>query len=253
MEKNNDQKYSANTSGEVWYGRDREYEKALSIRYFDNRMVLGIHGVLPDKMRTTKAKYDYKGGTLAYLNGRIAKQLAKDLQKIRDKMLAGDTDIKSRAVPYGSKTLVEVGPGSAYGCNENSVCVSIYTLSPEGKSSTACDTFEFNSQVSLVGYKMDGTYDVETNDMDVEHFIENLKEFAKASTCASSHFVKKELKYTLDRGMRNQLQIMSSLGISADAARTRTDWNSGNSNQGNQTTYNQTSSNELANELSGYL
>lgn len=214
------------TNSNSCYGVGLDGNKALAVSYLENNLQLGIHGLLPASQQTVSSKYDYKSGNLAYLTGKKCKALARLVSKAREAFISGK-DFESTAVQTGSN-LVEVSDGTKFGL-EPGITIAIFNNVPENKISEEFAVFQFRNEDIVVNYDHTaGTYSKTILDTDLDYFIENLKEFAKAWTVADAHFIKKELGWNMRQAASRQLQIMEALGVKVETpASVRTNWNSG--------------------------
>lgn len=250
MSTNNERKSVVNTFGEQYYGKDSNENKALATRFFGDKMVLGIHRLLPESKQTQSSKYDYKNGTEVFLRPKAAKTLARLLSTAEKCRVSGE-EIKVKGLPSGPN-VIEVGPGKRYGCNDGTVCIAVYKdIDPETKKTDIVDVFEFKDDVLISNYNNEiGTYDEERINVDIDYLIDQLKDFAKGMSNGSIHASRTANKFDMDRMMSRQLQMMEALGIKNDTATTRTNWNGNWKSGSNNTssTYSQTSS-ELLSEI----
>ena len=114
------------------------------------------------------------------------------------------------------------------------ITLVIYNNITENKTTDTFSVFQFRNADIITGYDYKtGSYDKSTLDTDVDYFIDNLKEFAKAWSNAQAHFIKKELDFNMNRLVSRQMQCMEALGIKLDTPRSsKLSWESGNDNSG---------------------
>ena len=213
------------TIGNVYYGLGLNEEKSLSINYLENNLSLGIHGLLPASQQTSSSKYDYKSGNIIYLTGKKCKTLARIISKAV-KALVADEKVESNSIPSATN-IIEVSDGTKFGLNKG-ITIAIYNNITENKTTEDFAIFQFRNDDIITDYDYKtGAYGKLSLDADVDFFIDNLKEFAKAWNNATAHFVKKELDFNIRQITSRQLQCMEALGIKMETARTsRLNWNS---------------------------
>ena len=221
-------------------------DKALAIHYLENSIGLTIHNELPKSQQTGSMKYDYKSGNVIYLNAKKAKTFAKYVIKALVSLENGE-DIKSHAIPSATN-LIEVCDASKFDL-DNGVAIVIYNNMAEDKTSDTYAVFKFRSDDLITDYDAKtGTYGKTSANSDIEYFAEILKEFAKASSMATSHFVRKNIDWNIRTVMSRQLECMNALGIKPETPySSRVNWNNNSNNTG--TTQSVMSTNDLLNEL----
>ena len=230
-----------------YYGSGVNENRALSVQYLESNLSLGIHGLLPVSQQSTNAKYDYKTGHIIYLSGKKAKMLARFIVKAI-KALETDDNIPSNSISSATN-LIEVCDGTKFGLTKG-VTIAIYNNITENKTTDDYDVFQFRNEDIIVDYDFKtGSYTKSSMDADVDYFVDNLKEFAKAYTNAHAHFSKKELDYNIRQITTRQLQCMEALGIKIETAyNSRSNWNNSN-NESTGMVRSTMSSSELISEL----
>jgi hypothetical protein len=228
-----------------YYGSGVNENRALSVQYLESNLSLGIHGPLPVSQQSANAKYDYKTGHIIYLSGKKAKMLARFIVKAM-KALENDDVIESTSISSATN-LIEVCDGTKFGM-EKGITIVIYNNISENKTTEDYDVFQFRNEDIIIDYNFKtGSYSKNSMDADVDYFVENLKEFAKACTNAGAHFNRKEMDYNIRQITTRQLQCMEALGIKIETAYTaRTSWNNSNDSGAVRSTM---SSADLINEL----
>lgn len=203
------------TNGVQYYGTGlKGVQKAMSTRYLESSIVVSLHSTLPENMQSAGSKYDYKSGLEIYLKAKAAKTLAKVLKKARNYVQEGN-EFEPMAISSGAN-LIEVSDGSAFGFNAG-ITITIYSDIGADKKTETYDVFQFSNDKVLLSYdRNEGTYNESFVDTDIEYFIDQLSEFAKATSNASAHVYKKEMAFDFNRMMSRQLQIMDKLGIQND-------------------------------------
>ena len=235
------------TIASQYYGMGINENKALSVQYLESNLSLGIHGLLPVSQQSANAKYDYKTGHIIYLAGKKAKILARFIVKAM-RALENDEPISSSSISSATN-LIEVCDGTKFGLTKG-ITIAIYNNITENKTTDDYDVFQFRNEDIIVDYDFKtGSYTKNTIDADVDYFVDNLKEFAKACTNAGAHFTKKELDYNIRQITTRQLQCMEALGIKIETAyNSRTNWNSSNNNSAG-VVHSTMSSSDLISEL----
>jgi len=217
---NNEQKskYLVKTIGNQYYGMGLDGEKSLSIQYLENSLSIGIHGLLNDGTQSSNvAKYDYKSGNIIYLTGKKCKALSRLLNKAKDALDNGKK-IGSNCISSATN-LIEVCDGKKFNLTEG-ITLVIYNNINENKTSDNFCVFQFRNDDLITDYDpTTGSYSKSSLDTDVDYFIDNLKEFAKAWCNAQAHFIKKELDFNMNRLASRQMQCMEALGIKIDTPR----------------------------------
>lgn len=210
------------------YGSGVTENKSLSVQYLESNMCVGIHGMLPVSQQTTNAKYDYKTGHIIYLTGKKAKMLARFIVKAMKALETGDS-VGSNSIPSATN-LIEVSDGTKFGLSKG-ITIAIYNNMNENKTTDDYDVFQFRNDDIIIDYDFKtGSYTKNSMDADVDYFVDSLKEFAKASTNASAHIIRKEMDYNIRQITSRQIQCMEALGIKMESAYTaRSNWNSNNS------------------------
>lgn len=241
-------KYLVRTIGNQYYGYGADGDKALSVNYLENNISIGIHGLLPTSQQSVGSKYDYKSGNFIFLSGKKCKALSRILNKAKNAFENGEK-IGSHSIA-SAVNLIEVCDGTKFGLNEG-ITLVIYNNLNDDKTSDNFTVFQFRNEDIVTDYDhKTGTYNRSTLDTDVDYFIDNLKEFAKAWCNAQAHFTKKELDFNINRITNRQLQCMEALGIKLDNIRTsKLSWNNSNTNQG--TTTSVANTEDLLSELEG--
>ena len=212
-----------------YYGSGVNENKALSVQYLESNLSLGIHGMLPVSQQSANAKYDYKTGHIIYLTGKKAKMLARFIVKAM-KALENDDIIVSSSISSATN-LIEVCDGTKFGLSKG-ITLAIYNNITENKTTDDYEVFQFRNEDIIIDYDFKtGSYSKNSMDADVDYFVDNLKEFAKACSNANAHFVKKELDYNIRQITTRQLQCMEALGIKIETAYSaRTNWTNSNNN-----------------------
>jgi hypothetical protein len=217
--------------GLSYYGNDSQENKALSVKYLESSICLGVHRPLPQNQQQGNNKYDYKSGNEIYLTGKSAKTMTKIMKEAFKARIDGDK-IKSRSIASGIN-LIEVCDGSKYGCEKGTICIAIFNDITENKTSNNYGVFCFKEDKIFEDYdRNNGSYNSIPVDGDIEYFIDQLNEFAKFSSNAAGHCIKKEQKFDMDRMITRQIQIMEALGIKVETLNTsRLNWNNNNSSK----------------------
>ena len=230
-----------------YYGSGINENKAISVQYLESNLSLGIHGLLPVSQQSASSKYDYKTGHIIYLTGKKTKMLARFIVKAMRALENGD-DIGSSSISSATN-LVEVSDGTKFGLSKG-ITIAIYNNITENKTTDDYDVFQFRNEDIIIDYDFKtGSYSKNSMDADVDYFVDNLKEFAKAYTNAYAHFTKKELDFNIRQITKRQLQCMEALGIKLETAyNSRTSWNNSN-NDSTGAVRSTMSSADLINEL----
>lgn len=224
---------TTNTIGETFYGTGSGGDRALSIKFFESSLVMGLHNALPASNQTKTSKYNYKEGTQLFLRAKTVKKILKAIK------LVNNGEEKNVSVTCGSNTdnLVKICMGDELNL-PNVLTIAIYPDIKTDKTCSKVDIFQFKTDKLILDYDAStGAHSVVDTYVDFEYFVDILTEFVKSSTNTTPHFVKKEYSFTLERVITRQLEIMKALNIQTETSySSKSSWgSSSDKNEGSNT------------------